>query len=195
MERVDDQEHLSKRFRAKTLPDQLNKEDQCRPPVGLDNSKVTIKESPQPKAIKIRTPSKFGDLYTDFIMIVAKLSGRMVVEVQEGNKLEMELPDGDIIQDSVAIAQYLAADTNLVGGTDFEKSLVDQWLCYLREDLTPLVKAIQWYSFGHLQCSAAEFTFVQSQYKECMKVINKALSKQYLVGDNLTLPDIYLVLS
>ena len=67
---------------------------------------------------------------------------------------------------------------------------------FLRTETTPLVKALQWYTFGHVQCTPDEFNLVSEEFKQNMKLINKALSgKNYLVGSDLTICDIFFCLT
>ncbi len=53
----------------------------------IDGSKITIKEKPQPKALKLHA-TKTED--ADLAMIVAKMAGKDVIEVKD-DKLFLEL--------------------------------------------------------------------------------------------------------
>ena len=67
---------------------------------------------------------------------------------------------------------------------------------YLRTETTPLVKAFQYYTFGYVSSSPDEFNLVSEEFKNNIKVINKALSgKNYFVGSDLTICDIYFCLT
>jgi len=84
-----------------------------------------------------------------------------------------------------------------LGANEFEQSQVDQWMQFLREETTPLVKALQWYTFGHVECESAEvYDVVYSDFKENIKLLNNHLKgRKYMVGDSLTICDIYLCLT
>ena len=90
-----------------------------------------------------------------------------------------------------------SGDQSLLGKTDFEKSQVDQWMQFLREETTPIVKALQWYVFGHVNCgSIEEINYVQNEFKSNAKLINNHLkNKKYFVGDQITICDIYFCLT
>ena len=78
-----------------------------------------------------------------------------------------------------------------------EKSQVDQWMQFLREETTPIVKSLQWYVFGQVECaSLEEFNFIQNEYKVNAKILNNVLkNKNYFLGDKMTICDIYFVLT
>ena len=51
-------------------------------------------------------------------------------------------------------------------------------------------------TFGHAECSEIEYNGVYNDFKDNAKVINGLLKqKKYLVGDSLTIADLYLILS
>ena len=147
-------------------------------------------------------------------MIVANYCGVNIEEiaVQSGSDEEKNLQkrglgtypaldvDGTLISDSWAIAAYIARSSgkaSLLGNSDFEQAEVDQWMDFLRSETEPIVKALQWYTFGHAECSsAAEYNFIYNSYKDNVKVINKHLGgKTNMVGNVLTIADIYMVLT
>ena len=68
---------------------------------------------------------------------------------------------------------------------------------FLRTETVPLAKALQYYSFGQVHCeSAEEFNGMQNLFKANIKVINLNLKgKQYMVGSQLTIVDVYLCLT
>jgi len=159
-------------------------------------------------------------MYADFVQIVAGLCNVKVEEVlvvigsEQDKKLQkssalgqypmLELENGTLLCDSLAIASFLArssGNSSLLGSNDAEMAQVDQLMQFLREETTPIVRALQWYTFGHVQCTAEEYNFVQMQFKSNVKVINNYCQsqnlkqKKYLVGDNLTVSDVYLTLT
>jgi len=68
---------------------------------------------------------------------------------------------------------------------------------FLKEDTTPLVNSLMWYTFGHVECPSSDlYTQIYKKYIDNVKIINKALNgKKYLVGQELTICDIYLTLT
>ena len=100
-------------------------------------------------------------MYADLVMIVAAMCGTKIEEVvvEKGSDLEknllkrtlqgtypmLEIDANTIIFDSVAIASYIARSTgndSLIGADDFEQSQYDQWMQFLREETTPIVKTL-----------------------------------------------------
>ena len=154
-------------------------------------------------------------MYADLVMIVAAMCGTKIEEVvvEKGSDLEknllkrtvqgtypmLEIDANTIIFDSVAIASYIARSTgndSLIGADDFEQSQYDQWMQFLREETTPIVKTLQWYSFGHVPCTLAEYNLVYNEFKENIKTLNNHLkTKKFMVGSTLTICDIYLCLT
>ena len=67
---------------------------------------------------------------------------------------------------------------------------------FLRTETTPIVRALAYFSFGHAETTTAEYNLVYGEFKENIKVINNFLKqKKFMVGDSLSVCDIYLVLS
>ena len=66
----------------------------------------------------------------------------------------LEIDSSTVICDSHAIAAYIArkGDKNLLGDNIFQEAEVSHWLDYLRNEMMPLVKTLQWYTFGHQVC-------------------------------------------
>ena len=65
----------------------------------------------------------------------------------------------------------------------------------LRNETWPLTKTLAAFVFGQQECDTQEHTYIYNLMKENIKVINNALkSRQYLVGDSLTIADLQLVL-
>ena len=103
----------------------------------------------------------------------------------------LEVEGGHLLSQTPAILQYLAWGTDLLGKTPFESAQVDQWMSILRTETWPLTKTLASFVFGHQDCDLQEHTHIYNLMKENIKVINNALkSKQFLVGDSLTIADL-----
>ncbi len=65
----------------------------------------------------------------------------------------------------------------------------------LRSETLPLTKTLAAFVFGHQECDTQEHTHIYNLMKENIKVVNNALkSRQFLVGDSLTIADLQLAL-
>ena len=146
-------------------------------------------------------------------MIVAKICGQNIEEevVTANSDLDKKLvkaslgtyPILEISQDShlcgsVPIAAHIARSSgkqSLLGASPFAQAEVTQWLDFLSTKTQPLVSALQWFTFGHAQCSTVEYNHVYELYKENMKQLNKHLTgKSFFVGSEMTLVDVYFTL-
>ena len=67
-------------------------------------------------------------------------------------------PEGHYLTDSVEISRYLCATSKpeLLGKSNIEKSQVDQWLIFLRNEVQPLARTLAYQVFGHVQTDAVE---------------------------------------
>ena len=112
----------------------------------------------------------------------------------------LEIKAGQLLCDTQSIALFIiqsSGKTSLLGKNLQEQGEVEQWMQYLKQEIVPLSKSLQYFSFGQMPCeSVEEFNGMQSLYKENIKVINNQLkNKLFLVGDQLTIADVYLCLS
>lgn len=197
---------------ANAKPKDKNKKDDKAPkkeekaPKGKKDTKAEpAKKAPAASkgpTLVLKTPSKVGNLAADFIMITAAKCGVKVTEQVDPSQksVSLDLGDGTTLTDSHAIAAYIVSisnDQSLLGTTEMEKSQVDQWMQFLRDETAPIVKTIQWYAFGHMTCaSQEEFNFIQNEYKVNAKILNTVLkNKTFFLGDKMTICDIYFVLT
>ena len=145
-------------------------------------------------------------------MIVANVLGKAIEEVvvtgEQKNKLTknsfgtfpmLEVDADTFICDSNAIVAYLvrsSGKSSLLGSNTFEEAQVDHWMDFLRSETMPLVKALQWQTFGNIGCTSTEYNNIYTTFKDNAKIINKHLNgKSYFVGNTLTVVDIYFALS
>jgi elongation factor 1-gamma len=107
----------------------------------------------------------------------------------------LEVED-NILTSSVVIATYLASfKPELLGTTDFEKALVDQWLLFLRGEVQPIARTLAYQVFGQVETDATEHQYIYSLLKDNLKLVNNHLKgKTYLVGKTVTIADIFLTL-
>ena len=147
-------------------------------------------------------------------MIVANLSGVQLQDVivptntAEFKKLQqkaqatlpvLEVDSSTYLSDSFAIASFLAKSsgkTSLLGNSDFEQAEVVHWFDFIRSDIMSLSKLLQWQTFGLQSATQDDYNKAYNQFKENVKVVNKHLNgRKHLVGDDLTVADLYLVLA
>ena len=111
----------------------------------------------------------------------------------------LELESGEFLNDSLAIANYIAKvgnNSDLLGSGPSQQAQVDFWMQFIRLQVLPLVKAISMMALGHKKCeSLDDHTSLSNEFKEVAKTLNNSLkNKQNVVGNKLTICDIYICL-
>lgn len=103
----------------------------------------------------------------------------------------METPDGPIFE-SNAIAYYIALHKpELVGNTPYEKALVQQFICSLECELTPVCVKVFYPVLGYMAYEPTEWKKAVEELLVKLKVYDTILQpKTYLVGETITLADI-----
>ena len=169
---------------------------------------------------KLYVTKKVNDASADLCMIVAKMSKIQVAEeeVAKGSEVEkdlqkrvagdgltltypvLETADGDLITQSLAICQFLAAmgsSPSLIGTTAWEESQVDQWMSFLQTKTMAMAKIISAHAFGTITLEQPQYQFINQQLKDNTKIINNSLKQKiWLCGTaQPTIADIQLALS
>ena len=111
----------------------------------------------------------------------------------------LELESGEFLNDSLAIANFIAKighNSEILGSGASQQAQVDFWMQFMRLQVLPLVKAISLMAFGHKKCeSLDDHTALSNEFKELAKTLNNSLkNKQNMVGNKLTICDIYICL-
>jgi elongation factor 1-gamma len=106
----------------------------------------------------------------------------------------LELADGSMIYESLAIGEYIARSSNfsanLLGRTAFEEAEISQWVMVAATGNLPHVGPIYRNVFG-FEFKADEFANAVKGIKEQMKMFDSRLvGKSFLVGGRLTYADI-----
>ena len=111
----------------------------------------------------------------------------------------LETNEGDLITESPAICQFLAASgsaPHLRGETALEQAQVDQWMQFLKSQTLGLAKALSGAVYGTIDMSADEHAYITSLLKENLKTLNNALKAKLWMcgGDKPTFADYFLVI-
>lgn len=155
--------------------------------------------------------SRLGNIFVDIAVITSKLA-QVDLELvrlspEEANTKEyklkcltgkfpcLETQDGHIFE-SAAIARYIARlnpEQKLAGQNNFEAALIDQWIDYTHtavfSSMYPVLKAV----FGWGSIDSTQFNEAVKELKQAVTLLNVALQgKQYLVGERLTVADIFV---
>jgi glutathione S-transferase/translation elongation factor EF-1beta len=106
----------------------------------------------------------------------------------------LELADGSMIYESIAIGEYIARasnfSANLMGRTAFEEAEISQWVMFAATGNMPHVGPIYRNTFGY-EFKADSYANAVKGIKEQMKLMNSRLvGKSFLVGGRLTYADI-----
>lgn len=105
----------------------------------------------------------------------------------------MEAPEGPLYEGN-AIAYYIASKGRaLLGSTDYERALVQQFICSLNCELTPAVAAVICVALGYLPYEEEQWKQAGNTLITKLTVYDSILqSRTYLVGDFITLADILM---
>ncbi len=109
----------------------------------------------------------------------------------------LQTDEGLTLSQTSAILEYVGGESDLLGKSDFEKAQVAQWVNLIRQETWPLAKGVSAFVFGQLGCpSESEHVFIYNQLKEHIKALNNSLkSREWLVGDAMTVADLQLALA
>ncbi|XP_018319939.1 elongation factor 1-gamma [Agrilus planipennis] len=101
-----------------------------------------------------------------------------------------ESTDGKCLQDSNAIAYYVAND-QLRGKSDFEKSQVLQWIFFAETEILPASCAWVFPVLGIIQFEKKVFERSKEDVKSALNILDAhLLTRTYLVGERVSLADI-----
>ncbi|KZF19601.1 elongation factor EF-1 gamma subunit [Xylona heveae TC161] len=109
----------------------------------------------------------------------------------------LERPDGYTVYECIAVAYYLAKQnpkTTLLGTSLEEESSILQWASFANSELLPPIMA--WINpvVGKAPSSPEILAAAEANNEKLISVLEKTLhGKKYLVGDNLTLADLFVV--
>jgi glutathione S-transferase len=109
----------------------------------------------------------------------------------------LETSDGQIIFSRLAISSHIARmnpGCGLLGSSTFEEAKINEWMTWCSGTYLPKVKEAIYAILGQGdKVDKKKFEEGVKYAKEQAKVLNTALKgKQFLVGSNLTLADLYL---
>jgi len=112
----------------------------------------------------------------------------------------LELADGSMIYESLAIAEYIARQSEshsaaIVGRTAMEEAQIQQWALIASTSVWPQSMPIAYNTLGFAYDSAKYADAVKS-VKDLAKMINNSLAgKTFLVGNRFSLADVTLFVS
>ena len=101
-----------------------------------------------------------------------------------------------MIAETVAILKYLARqnpESGLLGQSRLQQAQVEQWLAYANCHIGANVELIENTLFGYMETFQDEFNAATSDIKSQIKTLDTRLNgKDWLVGERLTLADLYV---
>jgi len=164
----------------------------------------TLKLIGDPLAI-ITKKIEIAALYADIPLTIeefdpSKASKQVLIEFLKkspnGFIPVLETPDG-CLYEANAILRYLGRykdDSTLYGGSHFEKALVDQYLDWSTLTFEPVYAQYIMPYVGYSGYDKKIHDQALKDYRELLTVLEEILKKsKYLVGNNITLPDIQIV--
>ena len=114
-----------------------------------------------------------------------------------GKTPTLETPEGAFLNESAAIARYLAeiGEGKLAGSSPYETAQINQWIDYVQTSLLPHFYPLLMATYGHGQTDAEVFNHAMKEAKEVIRHVNSYLAeggKTQLVNNRITVADIYL---
>ena len=111
----------------------------------------------------------------------------------------LETDDGDILTQTSAIVQFLAASgaPQLLGNNAAEMAQVDQWMSFIRTKTMMLAQTLSCAVFGLVELDDKEHAHINNEMRENVKILNKQLEKKdWLCGtENATIADYQLAVA
>jgi elongation factor 1-gamma len=141
--------------------------------------------------------------------VTAKLAGKnltVVIDTEEDRKAAaykafnptnkfplLETPEGNL-SESQAIAKFLAhGHATLLGANAVERAQVDQWMNWLQSGVMQQAGQAIYAIFGkNPDCTQPMFNEACQGIKQNLRAVDSALTGDWLVGNNVTLADIFL---
>jgi glutathione S-transferase len=115
-----------------------------------------------------------------------------IAKIAHHNFPALELEDGSIISQSIALSKYIANETGhkeFIGNNAFEAAQIDQFCSIAQSDILPVTLPIALTTFGWLVDPAKNAASIKA-VKEKVKMLNDHLKdKEFLVGGRFTLAD------
>lgn len=102
------------------------------------------------------------------------------------------------LQQSSAICVYLAtlAGGKMLGSNAVERSQVDQWVSFANSTISPCATLVSQGIFGEAEIMQDTWNNAMKDLKSHLKVVDGALKdKKWLVGDSMTVADVYLAVT
>ena len=153
--------------------------------------------------VKLATENA-SDPMAHMIQVVADLSGtQLSTEVsKEASKSAsasfpyLETADGSIISEAEAIAKHVArmnSNNKLLGKNAFEEAKINEWISWVQSDWNQAASQAVEAVYGTKTIEATEFSEAVKEVKNLGKMLDEYLNgKQWLVGDVISLGDLYL---
>jgi len=98
-----------------------------------------------------------------------------------------------VISESFAISNYLCLNfkPELLGGNNFDKAQVIQWVEFAHWEINKCQRAIIYPMFGFTEYNKPEYDLSMKDIKDYLKILNVQLAdKTYLMGNAITLADL-----
>ena len=112
----------------------------------------------------------------------------------------LEFEPGTLMCDSLPIAALLirsSGNESLLGSNLQEQNDQIEWMRFIRETCFPQIKSLKMMTFGQYTPTEGEYLSIYSEYQKSMEVFQAHLKtkRMYMVGGNMTISDIFFVLS
>jgi len=157
---------------------------------------------PSPSVAKAHIAGKYGGVEVDYVegfeMGKTNKTEEFLLKNPNGQVPVADTPDGPIFE-STAIAYYVARIGNdaagLLGGTPYQKAVVDEWVHFARSRLESVYPLFD-FSFGWGAYNKEKFDEALKKVTDAFAVLERHLHHKktpFLTGGRVTLADIVVI--
>ncbi|KIJ41073.1 hypothetical protein M422DRAFT_229875 [Sphaerobolus stellatus SS14] len=136
------------------------------------------------------------DIPTDYKHHEDNLKEPFLAKFASGKIPALETKDGFTLFESTAIARYIAKqapNANLVGSTNEEAAIIDQWVSFVDCELIPVSSNVHALLGGRLPYTKPLETAFQEKRERAYATLNNHLStRTFFVGERITLADVHV---
>lgn len=158
---------------------------------------------PNSRTIKLLVTAKYAgvfiDMEKDFVFGITNKSASFLKKNPFGKVPIADTQFGSLYESS-AISYYLALESSkseeLLGKTNYEKALIQQYLALIETEINPIAARWAYPTLGYRKYIEADFKEAREETLKVLKKLDEILEpRTFLVGESITLADISVACS